>query len=204
MRPITLAFSLLLVLSLSACSWLSPKPALQAPADWQLRQSKLQQLTDWQAKGRIAIQTEQESSSATLIWQQRGQDFDLLLLGPLGQTVASLKQRKAQVELTIPDQPTYYSDDAELLVEQVLGWRLPISAMPYWLRALDDPKTPAATGSFDAEKRLASLDTGPWHLEFRSYQQQQDLWLPEKIQVTHPEVQLKLSLKEWILGIPHD
>lgn len=194
----------LLILSLSGCALFKTAPAPGPTLDWSARQQRLAALKDWQAKGRISITTPDESSSATLIWQQRGDDYDLLLLGPLGQTVANLKRQQGQIELMIPDHPLYRSEDAEALLEQVLGWRLPVRSMPYWLRALDDPQAPAATASFDAERRLSSLDATPWHLDYRSYQPQQALWLPEKIQVTHPEVQLRLSLKEWTLGIPHD
>lgn len=202
MNTMRVLMSLILSLSLASCSLMQPSPKLQAPADWSQRNQKLIKQGVWQAKGRIGIKTANQSSSATLIWQQNGTNYDLVLLGPLGQTVASLKQRRGLAELTIPEHPVYQSYDAEAMVAEVLGWQLPINSLPYWLRALDDPNQPAATGAFDAEKRLSSLDSDAWHLEFRSYLQQDDLWLPEKIQVNHPKVQLKLSLKEWTLGLP--
>ena len=119
--------SLLLLLVLGACATKPGVPALQRPAQ--------SELAPFAFNGRVAIRHNGERSSAGVRWTHRGAEDEILLLAPLGQTVARIFS-DAQGVLLETSGKKYFEQDAETLTERVLGWHLPLSGLRYWVLAL--------------------------------------------------------------------
>lgn len=151
------------------------------------------ELSHWQLSGKLGIRSQQKTQSAYLNWQQCGEFFDIRLSGPLGQGGARLKGSGQAVTLQTADN-TSSASDPEQLLQQQLGWSMPISQLHYWVRGIPSPnqdyqRTPGNDG----------FEQAGWHISYQRLQKVGKLTLPAKAIASHPRLKLTLLLKNWQL-----
>lgn len=156
MNPCPLFRAALLVVVLIAplfgCA-IPPVTSSEAATAWTARQSRLARLTTWQAEGRIGVVSGQEGWHANFQWAQQGPSYRIDLIGPLGQGRVIVESDGSQVRIQTQDGQHWTAPDADALLEQSLGVRLPVNGLRYWARGLPEPgSTP--TLQTDAQGRL--------------------------------------------------
>jgi outer membrane lipoprotein LolB len=187
---------------LAACAAVPPVPSSLAEQRWQERRQALEKLRDWTLNGRIALQTEQEAWNASIFWQQRGTAFDIKLIGPLGQGTLTIEGDPSGVRLRTPEGKLLAARDAETLLYQQLGWRMPLSGLCYWVRGLPAPALPF-NKQIDGEGRLSGLEQGGWRIAYLRYQHEgaPDLPglpdLPGKVFLENSEITVRLVVQHW-------
>lgn len=118
--------------------------------------------------GRIAVKGSNESFSGGVQWHHAEGRDNILLLSPLGQALAQLERSSEGVHLTTAERENYYASDVESLTEQVLGWRLPIIGLQYWVQGKNSPLTSSAI-DLDDEGRVAAIRQDGWEIVYSSY-----------------------------------
>lgn len=188
---------LLLALLLGACSQTPPRPLPEMAAElsWQLRQQQLQQLTQWEISGRLAVQSDHEAWYLSLEWQQRDTEYSLNLIAPLGQGAMQLHGDGAQVTLLTDQGESISSSDPELLLYQQFGWKVPVKALRYWVLGLPAPGD--SQQSLDEYGRLSHLQQSGWEIEFIDYQAQLGAELPRKVFIRNHQASIKLVINNW-------
>lgn len=151
----------------------------------------------WQLDGRIALKRGNEGFSAGLDWQQAAAEFRVELTGPLGETRARLTGNTVQVLLELPDQPALASTDIETLLRDHFGWQLPVDKLRWWIRGLAGPDT--IVRARDSAGRIKELSSAGWQVTYLAWQEVDGLWLPKRLEATHPNLSLKLALYDWQL-----
>ena len=132
-RPLQLVPVLCLIM-LSACSTLQqPSSQPDTTLDALANNHAIQQ---WSVSGKVGLRNGKQAHSAYLNWRQCGETFDIRLSGPLGQLAAHLTGDSKQVYLVTSDKQHYTADNASALLEQQLGWALPMEQLRYWLLGL--------------------------------------------------------------------
>lgn len=187
-----------LTLVLSACATQAPLRPPPGSAAWETHKATVSGLQRWQARGRIAVRTDEEGWSAGFDWKQVGMDYRIRLRGPFGQGAMELDGSEHGVWLKRAGQPAVFSNSPEVLLEQQSGWRLPVSGLDYWLRGLPDREGEASTQQ-DTEGRLASLQQHGWQVDYRNYRRYGDYSLPTRLYLQRGEVHVKLLIDEWDL-----
>lgn len=183
---------------LAGCAEQAPQ-TISGPADpalWRVHQQQLAKLDGWQISGKMGIRAPQDSGSGTLFWLQRQDYYDIRLAGPLGRGAARLTGHPGRIELEIAGQGRYQADNPEQLLEAQLGWRLPVSNLPWWIRGLPAPKQTAQL-QLDSQGRLARLSQAGWQLEYLSYRNEQGFELPERLKLTGHDLAITLVIKDW-------
>lgn len=180
------AFAFVLILSACASAPVSPQ---QRPAQ--------ATLTPFAFNGRVAIKHNDERSSAGLRWTHRGIEDEILLLAPLGQTVARIFANSEGVLLEAAGKK-YFEQDAESLTERVLGWHLPLSGMRYWVMAL-----PAAGSTAELERaengQVNVLRQDGWVIYYTRYASEVADSLPLRLKLQRDGMELSLFIDEWEL-----
>jgi outer membrane lipoprotein LolB len=175
------------MLALGACATKQGSPALQRPAQ--------PELAAYAFSGRVAIKHNGERSSAGVRWTHRGVEDEILLLAPLGQTVARIFS-DAQGVLLEASGKKYFEQDAETLTERVLGWHLPLSGMRYWLLAL-----PAAGSEAVIERaengQLKVLRQDGWVINYTRYAAETPDSLPLRLTLQRDGMDMQLLIDEW-------
>lgn len=185
---------LLLILFLAGCSQLQPhEPA--APAD--LR--PVLKLESWSLEGRIGIRHNGESNSANLSWQQQPGAYSIALTGPLGQGGLRIESDGHSVTLQqAGSDDVYRAATPEALMQQVVGWHLPLSHAHYWVRGLPDPVMP-----WQPLPSGQGFSQSDWQVEYDRYTRTGTLVLPEKIRLTRPDLRITLVVSRWGIDPTH-
>lgn len=151
----------------------------------------------FQLNGRIGVRYGEEGFSGNLRWQHGAGDDEILLLSPLGQTVARIERNVAGVVLDVPENH-YVAQDAAELTERVLGWRLPLDGMQYWVTGHAAPDG-AASATRDEAMNLVRLSQQEWEIEYRDYRSEGRFVLPSRIVMRNGTLEIRLVVDEWIL-----
>ncbi len=144
--------------------------------------------------GRVSVKYGAEAASGKIVWQHDPANDDLLFSTPLGQGVARIVRRDALVSLTTSDQKVYRAGDVETLTEQVLGWRLPLTGLPDWVRGRAAAGAPAET-RLDNSQRLAELRQSGWVVEFLEYKSANGP--PALLRLSRQDVEIRLVIDQW-------
>lgn len=145
---------------LSGCALLSPPPAPAA------RPAQLE-TAPFAMNGRISINHYGERRSAGLHWTHRGQSDEVLLLTPLGQTAVRVYRDENNATLDDGDKH-YQADNADALMEKVLGWHLPLRGLHQWVLGLPDTGSPVQIKR-DSEGRISELLQDGWEVRYLRY-----------------------------------
>lgn len=188
--------ALLLVL-IAGCATAPPQTA--ASADWLRHRSLLNELRDWRVSGRIAIQHEREGWSASLQWRQTGEEYVLRLSAPLGRGTVELSGSEAGVSMRTADNRVLTADTPETLMQDNLGWHVPLRGLSFWVRGLPEPGSEPEGMSFDANGRIQDLRQDGWHVSYERYLSEGAYQLPGKMTLENRQLRVKLVISDWVV-----
>jgi outer membrane lipoprotein LolB len=198
-RPVArlLLTVLLLGLGVSACSSLAP-PA-QDNTNWIQQRNRLQQLGNWQLRGRVNVRYQNESHTPRIQWQQQQQDFHIRLWGTFNAGNTSIDGGPGFVSLE-QDGVIVTATSPEDLILQQLGYELPVSYLEYWIRGLPAPHSNADL-SFNELNQLAQMEQDGWTISYTDPRQYGAVTLPRRVDVTRPrdDVSLRFVGLSWTL-----
>lgn len=196
-------FSFILLILLSACTTQTPlsTPTVQNQQSWEDRQSSLNALTSWHSLGALGIQTAKSNDALQFDWQLQGEnDYSLRFIGPVGTGYGTLKTTPIQSIYLAPKDKTYTDSNAETLLTQVTGWRLPVNNLYYWARGLPAPGSTASL-EFDAShSHLTSLEQDGFTVLFQNYSGVGTVDLPSKLLIQNADIKVKIVVTRWQLG----
>ena len=188
-----------LIALLAGCAGFGARESVEGrgnPAQWREHKLQLSSLDGWQISGKVGIRAPKDSGSGTLFWLQRQDYYDIRLSGPLGRGAARLTGRPGQVSLEVANQGRYDAPNPEVLLEEQLGWKLPVSNLAWWVRGLPAPDSKSHL-TLDTDSRLANLEQDGWQVEYTDYTQQNGYWLPERIKLHGTDLDVTLVIKAW-------
>jgi outer membrane lipoprotein LolB len=152
----------------------------------------------WQLSGKLGLRGPQLAESAYLNWRQCGEVYDIRLSGPLGQTVARIEGRGELLTVRLEGQEPVTTADPEQLLQQQLGWSVPVRALRYWVRAEAAPGATAQTSG--AANQPESLQQFGWQVRYPTYHQNNGVALPAKLILNNGSLQATLLINEWLLS----
>lgn len=201
-----------LLLSLSACATVpAPQPDVpgMSPDDprWHARVAALGKLDQWDLRGRLALTMGKEGWTINLRWQHAPDRRQIDLNGPFGQGHVRLVEDKNGARLTDSELTDHYAPDAEQLLWETTGWRLPVKGLAWWVRGLPMPE-PDSRMQLDAQGRLQQLRQQGWQVKYLAYARSGEQDLPRSLLLYHPAngirpaVQVRLAVSQWQFSAP--
>ncbi|MES2821043.1 MAG: lipoprotein insertase outer membrane protein LolB [Pseudomonadota bacterium] len=199
----TLSVIVLLAL-LGGCAGFGSREVLQGQGDptrWQAHKLQLAALDAWQIDGKVGIrapktETGSQSGSATLFWLQRQDYYDIRLAGPLGRGATRLTGRPGNIVLEVANQGRYQAESPEALLQEQLGWQLPVSHLLWWVRGLPAPDSKSRL-TLDGDSHLAQLQQDDWQVEYLRYGEHNGYALPERLKLRGHDLEITLVIKDW-------
>lgn len=178
---------LLLVVGLAGCAQLpsSPQSAAVTRAVGQ----------SFVLNGRMAVQHHGERTSVNLRWVHQADGDDILLMAPLGLTVAHI-QRNAQGVVLEAGDKRYQETDTERLMDKVIGWHLPLDEFYAWVMARPYPATPFEIGRNEFQQ-IDWLRQDGWAIRYQRFLGAEPDSLPQKMWMKHDDMDLQLVVDEW-------
>ncbi len=145
--------------------------------------------------GRLAIRHDGERASAGVRWSHRSGADEILLFTPIGQTMARIGRDTQGVVLDTSDKH-YAARDTGELTQRVLGWRLPLEGLRYWVLALPAPENNAGI-EHGANGQVSMLRQDGWAIRYTRYAAQTPDSLPLRMSLQREEVEIQLLIDEW-------
>ena len=179
---------LLLPLLLAGCA---STPSVPQPV---VRPVQAEQI-EFALNGRISVKHDGKRSSSNVRWTHHHSEDEILLLAPLGQTVARIHRDAAGVVLDTSDKH-YNAQDTDELTQRVLGWHLPLEGLQYWVLALPVPGSTASI-EHDESGQVSAMYQDGWAIRYTRYAAQTPDSLPLRMNLQREGMELQLLIDEW-------
>jgi outer membrane lipoprotein LolB len=176
-----------------------PGNTAAARALWAQRQPGLRAIDGFTLQGRIGGGLFR--GGGAVWWQQHDPHFTVRFSGALGVGAVLIEGTPDFVSVRDKD-GTVTGGDVALLLQQRLGWTVPLSALRSWVVGLPEPGSPAAI-SLDDQGRLRSLDQDGWHLEYLDYvaamrDSTSEVELPHRMALSHTDQKVRVVIDRWL------
>ncbi|HKW38761.1 MAG TPA: lipoprotein insertase outer membrane protein LolB [Burkholderiales bacterium] len=145
----------------------------------------------FELSGRVAVRSARDSGSARIFWRHSGDADEMLITSPVGQTIARISREDGVFRLQTGDRKDYRASDPEVLTEQALGWRLPLSGLPDWVQGRASPDRPAeVTGR--AGEGLDIRQDG-WRVAYEEFREGR----PFRLRLSREGIEIRLVVDQW-------
>jgi outer membrane lipoprotein LolB len=145
--------------------------------------------------GRVAVKQGEQRNSAGVRWVHSAAADEILLLAPLGQTMALIHRDAQEVTLDASGK-RYTAQDMETLMQQVLGWQLPLSGLVHWVTALPSPDGESRIER-EANGQVSLLLQQGWEISYSRYAADTPDALPLRLKLQREGMEVLLLIDEW-------
>ena len=149
--------------------------------------------------GRIAVRDVGENKrgfSGGFSWNHQPDNDIVELLTPLGQIAARVTMTATGATIELADGQRATTGEPEAYVARVLGIRLPIRALQYWMQGAPVPG-PSIRVEADSVGRLALLWQDGWQVRYGEYASDDFQANPTRIDLTQGDVEARILIGEW-------
>jgi len=177
----------ILVILISACS---STPPIFSGASWHQQRVTIEELQNWQLRGRVNVQYNGESHTPRIQWEQKNTEYSIRLWGTFNAGNTRITGRPGLVKMERDGDVITASSPEELILQQ-LGYELPVSYLEYWIRKLPTPSSEAEL-IFDDLNQLSEIRQDGWTIKYIEPRQYEELILPRRVEITHPRNDIRL------------
>ncbi|NML33177.1 lipoprotein insertase outer membrane protein LolB [Paraburkholderia antibiotica] len=197
-RGMALGFAAAAVVALAGCASVKPQgPSMSNAATAVTAQ------TARSYQGRFAVQYSdqyghQQNAYGNFSWQETGDTVTLQLRNPLGQTMAIVTSSPASATLELPNRAPLTADNVSTLMQNALGFALPVEGLRYWLQPSPAPTSRAHTEK-DPEQpsRLKQITQDGWTIDYLAYADAPATGIKRvNLSRTEPPLDIKLVLDQ--------
>ena len=163
--------------------------------NWAEHFAAVKTLTKWNANAKVAIKVKQKTQSAKMHWQQQDESYKIEFSGPFGHAGPLLTGNGKSATLQIPKEAPIKGPNTSNLLQQRLGWQLPVENAKYWILGIPSPLSESKVTLKD--EKLAVLQQDGWNINYAKYQTVGDRQLPSKIIITRDDFRFLLIIYKW-------
>ncbi|MBB6095856.1 outer membrane lipoprotein LolB [Povalibacter uvarum] len=183
------------VILISGCTHAPSRPLVAIPSD-------LNQLEQWQARGRIGVSSAAGGGSGSFQWQQRGDRADVEIRGPVGIGSVRLQvQGDAQdphVTLETSDGVKLESQAAWDELETRLGAQVPAGRLRFWMLGIAAPGDHLWQGAAEQDAKI--LEQDGWRIDYQQYSDEPGAHVPVRMRASSGDTRVRIVVDRWQLG----
>jgi outer membrane lipoprotein LolB len=148
--------------------------------------------------GRISIQNGHERHSGSIRWQHTDINDEILLSSPFGQIVAQIWQDQDGARLITSKQEIFYAPDMENLTAEILGWRLPLNGLQYWIQGHHSPYT-ASAKDINHEDRVITIRQDDWRIHYNRFfpDKAEQITRPRMLELNYQDLKIRVVVDNW-------
>lgn len=175
----------LMTLLLAGCARFGPQPGSSDLTE------------NWALSGKMAVRNATEASSFNVDWEQRAEDFEIELSGPLGQGAVQISGEPGSVTLTQGDDQVTRSTLRELAYE-ITDLDLPLDYLQYWVRAKPYPGIEATIDRDVDSRQVQRIIQSGWQVDYPLYFNETGESLPRRIDFARNGSSGRLVIRNWV------
>ncbi len=181
----------------SACVDSARLPLPQDPVlAWNLHQKFLETQQNWTVTGKAGLSDGVHAEVVDFVWQQQNQEYHIDFYGPLNIKFASLIKDKSGLFLKTQSDKIF-ALDPEHLMQQELGFSLPIDGLQHWI--IGCPQGKAAKWTLNKFAYLDTLKEGDWDIRYEDYQPVKGRAFPHQILLKNGRFKAVLRIQKIIV-----
>jgi outer membrane lipoprotein LolB len=189
-------FCVVFCVILAGCSTMPAKQAANnQKMSWVHRQNQLANIQNWKINGAVSITNDGHGQTASVVWTQVKNHYDIAIYGPFGAGRVTLTGQPNSVILTSGSK-RYYGKSPEAVMRKILGWSLPVSHLVYWIRGIPAPLTLSET-KLDHYNHLEHLQQDGWLIDYLRYTGVAEYDLPSKLELTRDKLHVRLVMSSY-------
>lgn len=165
--------------------------------DWATHRERVDTLQYWQAEGKLALRSPEQSESASFQWAQKGTRTRVNLSGPMGVNATTLTSDGQVLEILQDGERSVWDISDPAAIERDTGWYLPVRALPHWLRGVPAPLYAVDELVLEHE-RLVRLQQSGWSIHYEEYARFDDYALPTRIRIDREQTRVRLIIRRWL------
>ncbi len=156
------------------------------------------ELSQWTAKGRLALTAQGEGGSGSFVWQQRSERSELAVRGPLGAGGFSVVTDGDTLQVDDGSGQPIDGEAARAALESRLGIRLPLGELRYWMLGVPAPApqhgiVQRATGA------TPGFTQGDWVVSYEAFRAAGRWSLPARLTATTANTRVRIVVDDWQL-----
>ncbi len=186
----------LCLFGLASCAAVRTGSQLPDISTWELRQTVLGGISNWEFRGRIAVKAGDEGFNGKFNWAQSSDHFHATVSGPLGMGTVKIEGGDQTIVLTDKDGIETVLVDPEAELYTRYGWTIPITNLRYWALGIPNPAMPATT-ELDESGRLKKLVQSDWVVEISRYRDGAGQPLPYTLTATNSNTRVRMVVHKW-------
>ena len=194
---------LFLVFILNACTAVEVKDKDQDPRNqsaYQERIRKLNATSEWGLVGKISLDDADQGGSGRLQWDVKPGHTELDFHGAMGRGAWHLDIGPERALLKMADGTEQTATSVNELVQDSMGWPMPLEALQWWVRGLAAPGV-IEDEQFGTDGLLVSLRQFGWSVDFRRYDSVGSMELPVRLNATRDNYRVKLAISRWRMDV---
>jgi len=154
--------------------------------------------------GRLSVRYQQNGKPQSLQgkfrWQQQGEQTDITLYSPLGQTIATIAITPGLAVMAQSDGEKKQAPNVTALTQEVLGWPMPVDGLRYWLQGfVQNVEGKLQTASPEG---MHSFQSDGWRVRYVSWQRNASIQYPKRFDMERTtaeagDIVLRLVIDDW-------
>lgn len=159
-------------------------------------------LTQWTAKGRIALVTQGDGGSGSFVWQQRSERTELVMRGPLGAGGLRVITDGETLELADGAGQPLDGAAARAEFERRLGVALPIAELRYWMLGVPAPQTTGGPVEKPDGATVPGFIQRGWSVSYDTLGARSGWQLPARLSAANGAARIRIVIDDWVLPTP--
>ena len=164
---------------------------------WQAHAQALSRFRNWTMLGTLAMRSGPDASQVTMRWRQTGDSYLVRFMGPFGVGLFEVEGSATAVEARYPNGRRASAASPETLLEQEIGWTVPLRGLRYWIVGAPAPGRVRSKMVLDDRGRLARLEQAGWLIVYERYGELDDLALPRRMRFSSESVDATVVVRRW-------
>ena len=159
-------------------------------------------LTQWTAKGRIALVAQGEGGSGSFVWQQRSERTELAVRGPLGAGGLQVVTDGETLELADGAGQPLDGAAARAELERRLGVALPLAELRYWMLGVPAPSSTGGPVEKPDGATVPGFIQRGWTVSYDALGAHAGWQLPARFNATTGSTRVRIVVDDWALPTP--
>ena len=151
----------------------------------------------WRIEGKLGVRTEADSGSVTVDWRQREDRYGIHVSGPFGRGSTRIEGDTTFIVIEQAGEPAITSATPERLLQQKLGWFVPINDLRYWVQGLSSSGKAVTRPTYNKQGMLTTFEQADWLVSISRYKPVKRWLLPHRVKINRGNVQLTLAIHQW-------
>ena len=164
---------------------------------WRARARALYGFRKWTMVATVTVKADSKRARAKVQWRQAPDSYLLRFTGPLGVGLFEVAGDAATVQAKFPDGRHVTAASPEALLEEEIGWSVPLAGLRYWVVGVPAPDGTSAKLRIDEHGRLVGLEQAGWTVAYEQYGLLDGLALPERVRFSNESVDATVVVRRW-------